>query len=200
VELKKIFENLIEKDRLTHGYILFGETVSAQSEFAKQIAYYLENKNWETTNKPLIDTMVIGGGIDDVREAIKFLWQKPLKSSKKTLIVPNAQELTLQAQNAILKISEDPPNHALIILVVKNSEVLLPTLLSRFQKIYVPANSQFSISNFQTNFKTQMIKTFLSSPMAKRKEIIKKVIEDKKQLEDFVTGLIIELRHDKIKN
>lgn len=203
VELKKVFINLIKSRKLSHGYLLYGFAASGDKlSFTRELANYLENKKWGRAETPLLDTMIAGGGIDDMRAGISFLWQKPLKSSRKILVIPDAEHLTLEAQNAILKISEEAPSHALILLMARNPQVLLPTLQSRFQKIYVHENSKLQNPEHQTNSKFQIVKNFLKASLVKRKEIIKDVIaaEDEKALEDFVTGLITELSRDKIKN
>ncbi len=188
MNLKKTFQNLINENALAHSYLFFGEDKNAQSELADWLTNILEGA------LPLVDAMKTGSGIDDIREGIRFLWQKPLKSPKKTLIIPDGENLTDEAQNAILKIAEDPPEHTLIILIVKNQEVLLPTLRSRFQKIYFPSRDE------SANSAAGEVNQFLKASTAERKEIIKQVIEDEAELKNFVKGLIFELSRDKIKN
>lgn len=199
-ELKKDFTNLIKADKLSHGYLLYGFGAAEDKiSFTQELANYIENGKWGSSEAPLLDATIIGGGIDDIRAGIHFLWQKPFKSTKKTLIIPDGENLTPEAQNAILKIAEEAPSHALIILLVKNPETILPTLRSRFQKIYIH-NANDTDKN--ANDANKAAKEFLKSPAGKRKEIIKNIIaaEDDKILEDFVTGLIAELSRDKIKN
>lgn len=192
---KKTFQNLIKNNVLAHSYLFFGEDKNALLEFADWLINILEGQ------MPLIDAMKAGSGIDDIREGIKFLWQKPLKSPKKTLIIPDGENLTDEAQNAILKISEDPPEHTLIILIVRNPEVLLPTLRSRFQKIFIQAhNTNIRMNTNDTNSANKISQEFLKSSVAQRKEIIKQVIENEMELANFVRGLIFELSRDKIKN
>lgn len=193
---KKTFQNLMKNNALSHGYIFFGEDKNAQLEFADWLINTLEDQ------LPLIDALKVDSGIDDIREGIKFLWQKPFKSPKKTLIITDGENLTDEAQNAILKISEDPPEHALIILIVRNPEVLLPTLRSRFQKIFLQAqhNANIRMNVNDTNSTNKIIQEFLKSSVTRRKEIIKQVIEDESELASFIEGLISELSRDKIKN
>lgn len=191
-DLQKDFENLIQSDHLAHGYIFFGRE-GGKLQFAKQLAGYLETNSWDIT-APLLDSSVIGNGIDEIREGIRFLWQKPLRSRKKTLIISEADNLTPEAQNAVLKIAEDPPAHGLIMLLVKNPDTLLPTVRSRFQKIYLSDLIEVVLED------ENLAKDFLRSDIAKRKEIIKDIVEDDQKIEVFITALIKELRRDKIKN
>jgi len=74
-------------------------------------------------------------GIDAAREIKHFLFQRPNASSRRTLIIDDAAMMTNEAQNAILKITEEPPASSLFILISSDTEGLLQTILSRLQKI-----------------------------------------------------------------
>ena len=56
---------------------------------------------------------------------------KPYSSPRKIYIIDEADKLTVQAQNALLKTIEEPPAYAVVILLTSNSDALLPTILSR---------------------------------------------------------------------
>ena len=75
-------------------------------------------------------------GIDAAREIKHFLWQKPNASSRRTLIIDEAELLTNEAQNALLKITEEPPASSLLILVTSDAESILPTITSRLPRIH----------------------------------------------------------------
>src|SRR5882724_232751 len=70
-------------------------------------------------------------GIEDIKQMQKKVFLKPIKSQTKAIIVEDAQLLTIEAQNALLKILEEPPEHTIIILSTASKEALLPTILSR---------------------------------------------------------------------
>ncbi len=147
--LVKDFKGLIKNERLAHGYIFFGEPQVGKFSFALSLANFLETKEFGLTGKMLSEVLVIKeSGIDCVREIKGFLWQKPQNSSKRTVIIDNADLLTEQAQNAILKITEEPPEHSLIILIVSNLNNVLPPILSRLQKIYFSRVSKKEISEY----------------------------------------------------
>lgn len=76
-------------------------------------------------------------GIDDVKELRKKLTLKPLKSSTKATIMHDADLLTHEAQNALLKVLEEPPPHTIIILAGSSIEAFLPTIISRCQIIHL---------------------------------------------------------------
>ena len=74
-------------------------------------------------------------GIDQIREGIKFLQEKPFESLKKYLLIPEAGRLTTEAQNSMLKILEEPPSYAEIRLGSRTENELLETVVSRCKKI-----------------------------------------------------------------
>lgn len=71
-------------------------------------------------------------GVDDIREnLINDIVIKPYEYDRKVYIVEDAQKLTAQAQNALLKTLEEPPEYAVIILLATNADILLDTIKSR---------------------------------------------------------------------
>ena len=203
-EIQKDFLNLLKGQSLSQGYIFFGELLAEQFLFAKKIANYLENNEW-AQGVNLIDAFFIEGqedsiGIDAIRTVINFLWLKPIKSLKRTLVINNGHKLTTEAQNALLKISEEPPENSLIILVMKEPEVLVSPLVSRFQKIYFSNTTSRQDLSKNENGTKELINRFLDAGIKERKELIKEVVEDSKKLENFVKLLIAELSKDSVKN
>ena len=69
--------------------------------------------------------------IEDVREIIRTISQTPLEGEK-TLTIIAAQGIDHEAQNALLKVVEEPPAFAYVILIIPREDILLPTLRSRF--------------------------------------------------------------------
>jgi DNA polymerase-3 subunit delta' len=137
-------KNLAEDKRLPHSCIFFGPPRVGKKLVALGLANYLENKNFDAGDKQIVlsDVLVVGPdenktvGIDKVRGIKQFLWQTPNRSPYRTVIITDGEYLTAEAQNALLKITEEPPRSALIILVIDDPERLLPTVQSRFHKIY----------------------------------------------------------------
>lgn len=70
-------------------------------------------------------------GVETVRKAQSFLSTHPVSREEKLLIIEEAEKLTIEAQNALLKTLEEPPAKASIYLLTINSDLLLPTVLSR---------------------------------------------------------------------
>ena len=142
-EKTKIFKELYINDTLSHGYIFFGEEQVGKKSFALAFANFLERDKFESPEGLLSEAKLISPeegsiGIDTVKEAKRFLAQKPILSKRRVLIIDDAHKLTPQAQNAILKVSEEPPQSSLIIVISPTLDSLLPTLTSRLQRIYFP--------------------------------------------------------------
>lgn len=73
--------------------------------------------------------------IIQVRELIRWLHLKPLSGNRKLAIILEAEKMTPEAANAILKTLEEPPPFASIILTTLDEQKILPTIHSRCQKI-----------------------------------------------------------------
>lgn len=70
--------------------------------------------------------------VDDIRQQVNGdIMIKPYSSPYKVYIIPEADLLTVQAQNALLKTIEEPPEYAVIFLLTENADSLLPTIRSR---------------------------------------------------------------------
>jgi DNA polymerase-3 subunit delta' len=69
--------------------------------------------------------------VDEIRGIRRAAYAVPNESEKKVFIITNAQSMSEQAQNALLKILEEPPPYVLFLLSCPNMSVLLPTVISR---------------------------------------------------------------------
>lgn len=70
-------------------------------------------------------------GVDVIRRLIEEAYFAPVELPKKIYIIPNAELMNIQAQNALLKILEEPPPHIMFLLLTENADSLLPTIRSR---------------------------------------------------------------------
>lgn len=80
-------------------------------------------------------------GVDEIRDIQSDVVIKPMYSKRKVYIIENADKMTVQAQNSLLKTLEEPPHYVTIILTVSNYEALLETIRSRSQRISFRKNS-----------------------------------------------------------
>lgn len=179
---------LHEHGQLGHAYIFFGDPGIGKFGAAKEFARRIETGlNHVSEVRPLTDTQIFPPddkgviGIDAARSIKSFLYEKPFISPRRIAIVDRAQLMTPEAQNAMLKIAEEPPESALLILVMPDPEILWPTLRSRFQKIYFSSPPR---KEMQTKLRAaadpRAAKFFATSPAA-RKDFLKELTEP----EDF---------------
>jgi DNA polymerase-3 subunit delta' len=84
--------------------------------------------------------------VEQVRELQKALAYSPLEAPWRVLLISEAQEMNMQAANAILKILEEPPPQTVFFLLVQNSLQLLPTIRSRCQEVRFPPLSSQQIA------------------------------------------------------
>lgn len=79
-------------------------------------------------------------GVNVVKELSKTLYLKPVESSVKVIIINKAELMTVEAQNAILKMLEEPPEYVQWFLVTEKPDSLLPTVLSRLGEVKVQSS------------------------------------------------------------
>ena len=83
---------------------------------------------------------VDGIGIEDIRKIREFIRTKPARKQYQAVIIFRLESATPEAQNALLKILEEPPLHVYILATSENSDLLLPTILSRAQVVHIKAD------------------------------------------------------------
>ena len=148
--VKDHFKKAIQNHKISHAYILTGEAGMGRKSIANAFAMTLlcekggsepcmichSCKQVMSGNHPdlIYVTHEKPGsiGVDDVRERINdTIMIRPYSSYYKIYIVDEAEKMTVQAQNALLKTIEEPPAYGIIILLTTNADTFLQTILSR---------------------------------------------------------------------
>lgn len=146
--LVKNFKALAASERLPHAYLFYGPEGVGKKTFALAFANFLEKGvfDFETIGMGVLGDLFLVSpnekktiGIDEVRGIRRFLSSRPNQSTKRTVIIDEAEFLTTEAQNALLKTTEEPPESALLILIARDPEIFMATLGSRLQKVYFSA-------------------------------------------------------------
>ena len=150
---KAYFSSLIAEGKYAHAYILEAPCGAGKKMFALRLAAFLaahsENGGEETAKKcrrilegTSPDVMMLTRedgkktiGVDAVRDFCGTVFLTPSELNFKMYIFDEADRLTPQAQNALLKIIEEPPYGVYMLLLCENSLSLLSTVRSRAQKI-----------------------------------------------------------------
>ena len=87
--------------------------------------------------------------IEDVREQLlETVDLKPFQYEKKIYIIEKADTLNIQSQNALLKTLEEPPAHAVFLLLAECAEAFLPTILSRVVVMKIRPLSAETIADY----------------------------------------------------
>ena len=193
-------ENIIE-DKISHSYLFLGiEGIGKQliaKEFAKSILCTQKENNtycnkcssciqFNSSNHADFKIIEPEGSsikIEQIRQMQEKVQEKPIISKNKIYIINNADLLTIEAQNCLLKTLEEPPIHTIIMLIGSNENAFLSTIKSRcmiihFQKINDEEIKEFLKNEYEiTNISSNMIKTFQGS--------IKRAIEQKDNKEQY---------------
>lgn len=142
--------NAVSMDQVSHAYILNGERGAGKKMLAHLFAMTLlcekggpdpcnechSCKQAESGNHPDIIRVTHEKpnsiSVDDIREQVNnTIMIKPYQGPYKVYVIDHADIMTPQAQNALLKTIEEPPQYAVIMLLTENAEMLLPTIASR---------------------------------------------------------------------
>lgn len=148
---KKILEDIIIKNKIANAYMFIGQESIGKflfaKEFAKAILCLNENKpcnkcksclEFDNSNNPDLTIIEPDGNnvkIEQIRELNRKVVEKPIVSTKKVYIINDGQNITKEAQNALLKTLEEPPEYVTIILITTSESAFLPTIKSRCTKI-----------------------------------------------------------------
>ena len=90
-------------------------------------------------------------GVEDIRTQVNNdMGIKPYQGPYKVYLIDEAEKMTVQAQNALLKTIEEPPSYAVIILITTNQEAFLPTILSRCVQMKLKPLKDFTIKSYLT--------------------------------------------------
>ena len=149
-DIIQYIQTAVEQNKLSHAYILNGERGSGKKMLAQLFAMTLQCESGKTdpcgeckscmqaknANQPDIITVrhekPATISVDDIREQLNGdIMIKPYSSPYKVYIIPEADIMSVQAQNALLKTLEEPPEYAVIFLLTENADSLLPTIRSR---------------------------------------------------------------------
>ena len=126
-------------------------------------------------------------GIVEARKIKNHFSLKPYSAKGRVVVLEDAEELTVDAQNALLKTLEELPEQALFILGASSGSMFLPTVLSRCEITQIPPGRWDNLAP-----STQDIEKLLQSTIEQRFEYIEKL----KNREQFLKDLISYFYHN----
>lgn len=147
---KRMLQNGLRTDKLSHAYIFAGPPGSGKKEMAKAFVgalfcsrnadeacgECLECRKLAHGNHPDLFWIEPDGAsikIDQIRELQQQFSYRSSTSGTKVYVLNEADRLTVQAANSLLKFLEEPISPAIAILITENGQALLPTIQSRAQ-------------------------------------------------------------------
>lgn len=151
----RLFSKLVKENKLGHAYIFEGVSGSGKKAMAKYIskALFCRNKTEASATPCLtcgvcrnieidqhIDTIIVeksGASIkvDQIRQLKGELTTSGLESSRKVIIIDEADKMTISAANSLLKFLEEPQGDVMLFLLTASKQNVLPTIISRCQVI-----------------------------------------------------------------
>jgi len=148
----KILTKSLKENKISSSYIFVGSEGTGKKltaiEFTKTVNCLNLNKNLEACDNchscneinkqccpdlKIVETTKGSIKIEQIREIRKEIELKPFRSKKKVYIIDQAEKMTLEASNCLLKTIEEPPYYAIIILICSKIDPILPTIISRCQ-------------------------------------------------------------------
>ena len=125
-------------------------------------------------------------GIEQARKIKEHFSLKPYSAKGRVVVMEDASGLTIEAQNALLKTLEEPPEEAILLLGAKSETDLLPTVLSRCQVVILPASDLVGQTHKTYEVGVKDIEKLLQSSIEERFEFIEKL----KDREEFLGALV----------
>ena len=182
---KELLNTIIKQNKFLHSYMFVGQSGIGKMLYAKEFskrAMCLNREEicnkckscleFDNNNHPDFFVIEPDGNsikIEQIRELTNKIIEKPIVSEKKIYIINNAYLMTREAQNCLLKTLEEPPEFAIIILIVENEGNILNTIKSRCTKIYFENISDIEMKKLlekkygTLNLSDNMLKSFNGS-------------------------------------
>lgn len=141
-------------------------------------------------------------GIAEVRTLQKKLSLKPYREKNKIVLFYEAQNMTVEAQNSLLKTLEEPDASTLIYLTAPDGFWLLPTITSRCQIICLPNKEGIKIEQKEEQEITKLFRILLKSTTGRRLKIIEEegIAKDKTTAVNFLDKLLFIVRKQLLKD
>ncbi len=158
----EILRSRFENNTLHHAYVIVGDIESLASEVATFSVETLEiGLNHPDYYQKIFDTF----GVDEAREIKELAYLAPFGSRR--IFILGIPSITREAQNALLKLLEEPPKDVHFFLLAYSPEVFLPTVRSRVEVITMKSQETLDVSSF------------LSAKIDARLEMGKKLADEK---------------------
>ena len=130
-------------------------------------------------------------GIGDIRNLQKSLFLRPLESDKKAVILESFYGATIEAQNAFLKVLEEPPLSTVILILSTSLDFFLPTVLSRCKIINLEKTKKLTKEEISQNL--EILNSLEKNHISNALVIAQNYSKDRETALDFLESLIRSL-------
>ena len=202
---KKYLSNSLKSNMISHAYMFEGPSGVGKNTLARELSRILLEMENLFNSPDYIEIKPDGNSIKiaQVRNMQSDILVKPYKSYK-IYVFDEAQKMTVEAQNALLKTLEEPPKYAIIILITNNKESLLDTIKSRceiikFTPIPMAEIADYLIKTGVDKKRASLLANFSRGSMQKAIELSESEYfyimreEIQKYIETFLSGNLIDI-------
>lgn len=202
---KKYLSNSIKSNMISHAYMFEGPSGVGKNTMARELATTLLEMENLFNSPDYIEITPDGNSIKiaQIRKLQSDILVKPYKSYK-IYVIDEAQKMTVEAQNALLKTLEEPPKYAIIILITNNKESLLDTIKSRCEIIKFTPIPLVEVADYLTQIgvdknRASLLANFSRGSMQKAIELSESedfhIMRDEvqKYVETFLTGSMLDI-------
>lgn len=174
---KKYLTNSINNNKLSHAYMFEGIDGIGKKKLADELCKILLNSENIDNSPDYINIYPDGNSIKiaQIRKLQTDIIIKPHKDYK-LYILNDAEKMTIEAKNALLKTLEEPPEYAIMILITSNKDALLDTIKSRCEILKFLPISLFDLKEYLIKTgveeqRAQLLATFSRGSIKKALEL-----------------------------
>ena len=194
---KKYFINAVENGNLSHAYLFSGPEGIGKKIFAYDIFRLVNQREPESDPDfklltPRLEDDETKIYIEDVRDLKSYLSLKPYFGPYKFVVINDADRLVPEASNAMLKLLEEPSPFTIIVLISSKPRFILPTVLSRCEKVQFLPSEEKTIDKETAKAVAEFI-SVARQGITERMQYAEKLFADK-GYQNLVVGLIHTLR------
>ncbi|MFA6281696.1 MAG: hypothetical protein WCY05_04240 [Candidatus Omnitrophota bacterium] len=177
-KLLNYFSLLKQKGLIGRSYLFIGDNFELVRRIVKLInckedkhSYCdlcFDCKKFDDVTHPdlfLIDPKGLSITIEAIRESRQFVRLTSFSAKKKVILMKEAESLGEAAANAFLKTLEEPPKNSFIAICAEKIDSLLPTIVSRCSKIFLPYSE-----NLSNDSQIPLVESFLEGQMPEFKK------------------------------
>lgn len=215
-QIEELLNSTIKSKKIVNGYMFSGSGSTKNFEFAKKFAKMIlcfkqegtscnnctsclmfdddNHPDYYEINKDAVESIKI----DEIRKMQERVIEKPITSHKKVYVINNAENMTVEAQNCLLKTLEEPPEFITIILVSNNENTLLTTIKSRCTKVaFTEENTKELTEDEKERYKKlekvfSNVEKYLNIDLLNKLDVLYKDKENIFENLDFINQILIK--------